>query len=139
MKSKNFTTSLLLLLMGLSIGFTSCKKDTSTTPKPDLFSGIYQITGSQVSISIAFETYTDGTLLVFKAAPNSTLKTGSGTYTLTTANNTTIFQAQVTYIDEPGVIYLYKSFLLDGSDLSNGTFGISPSNTDGGIWAMTKQ
>lgn len=79
MKTKNLTKSLLVLLMGLSIGFTSCKKD-KIYPIEGNWVGTYQITNTDNFI--AFTIKKGGTLDVMDNPANHSQITASGTWTV---------------------------------------------------------
>lgn len=133
MKTLKNLTLLSFLVLGLSLLTFSCKKD-SPAPKNDLYVGEFLVTGSPNTYPISFELHPDHTLVAFNNPLDLTLATGSGSYTIT--NN--ILEAQVSYPSEPGVSYLFTA-TFTGTAFTSGTWGTSPSFTDGGTWTMTKQ
>lgn len=133
MKTLKNLTLLSCLVLGLSLLTFSCKKDKAVA-KPDLYKGVFTVSGGATTYPIAFELHKDNTLVAFNLPYDLTIATGSGSYTIT--NN--ILEAQVSYDVEPGVSYLFTA-TFTGTAFTSGTWGTSPSFTDGGTWTMTKQ
>jgi hypothetical protein len=129
---KNFTL-LSCLVLGLSLLTFSCKKDkaASLITLDTSFFGNFTVTGGPETYPIAFTFYKDNTLIVFTDRANSQNATGTGTYTIT--NN--VLKAEISIDAEPGVIYLFTATFTNTA-FTNGTWGTSPSYTDGGEWEM---
>ena len=138
MKLKNIATSLLVLLICLSIGFISCKKD-KPIPKivPDIYQGIFMVNGDATTFyPLKFELSTDGsgTLIAYNNPADLTMQTGSGSYTLINE----VFNADIVNNDEPGVHYLFTGNVSDNISLL-GSWGTAPSNNNGGDFILEKQ
>ena len=129
MKLKNIASSLLVLLICLSIGFISCKKD-KPIPKivPDIYQGIFMVNGDATTFyPLKFELSTDGsgTLIAYNNPADLTMQTGSGSYTLINE----VFNADIVNNDEPGVHYLFTGNVSDNISLL-GSWGTAPSNNN---------
>lgn len=138
MKLKNIASSLLVLLICLSIGFISCKKD-KPIPKivPDIYQGIFMVNGDATTFyPLKFELSTDGsgTLIAYNNPADLTMQTGSGSYTLINE----VFNADIVNNDEPGVHYLFTGNVSDNISLL-GSWGTAPSNNNGGDFILEKQ
>ncbi|MCX6166821.1 MAG: hypothetical protein NT021_02390 [Sphingobacteriales bacterium] len=127
-----------MLLICLSIGFISCKKD-KPIPKivPDIYQGIFMVNGDATTFyPLKFELSTDGsgTLIAYNNPADLTMQTGSGSYTLINE----VFNADIVNNDEPGVHYLFTGNVSDNISLL-GSWGTAPSNNNGGDFILEKQ
>ena len=137
---KNFKTILIysFLILGLAILNFSCKKKTDTPiNNVGSYVGTYDFTGDNIPFSISFNLKADNTVdvIAFNSATQQNVN-GSGTYTLS-ANNT--FEASIT---TTGNVISAQSFTGTFDPTTNkltGTWGFTPSKTNGGTWVLTKQ
>ena len=134
MKTLKKLTLLSFLVLGLSLLTFSCKKDTpaKVITLDTKFFGDFTVTGGPETYPIAFTFYKNNTLAVFNSPVDLQIQTGTGTYTIT--NN--IIKAEVNFDAEPGITYLFTAKFSDTA-FTDGTWGTSPSYTDGGTWVMS--
>ena len=137
MKTLKNLTLLSCLVLGLSLLTFSCKKDKAAPISIIGTSvGNYDYTGDNIPFYVSFTLNADNTLqaIIYNAASLQNVN-GSGTYSLT-ANNT--FDASVT----TGGVFQPLSFtgtFNSTTGIIEGTWGYTPSKTNGGMWTMTKQ
>jgi hypothetical protein len=129
MKTKNFTTSLLLLLMGLSIGFTSCKKDKDY-PIDGIWEGTYKI--ANIDSFVAFNINKDGTLDVRDNPNQKTQITATGTWKIEFGQ----FDATLDYGSGP--VTTFTAPYNKSSPTMTGTWNSIPPGI-ANTWTMTKQ
>ena len=131
MKTKNLTTSLLVLLMGLSICFTSCKKD-KIYPIEGNWVGTYQITNTDNFI--AFTIKKGGTLDVMDDPNNKSQITASGTWTVSNGQ----FNASLDFGSGPVTTFTAPCDQNNDIKIMTGTWNSIPPGI-ANTWTMTKQ
>ena len=124
------TSFLLFLLLGLAISVTSCKKDKIYTIQGN-WVGTYN--NGPADYYFALNIKSGGTLDVMDNAANKSLITATGTWTVVNGVFTTI----VDY--GSGTNASFTAPFNSKSATLTGTWGTTPSTTDGGTWTMTKQ
>jgi len=130
MKLKNIASSLLVLLICLSIGFISCKKD-KVYPIEGNWVGTYN--NGATDYYMAFTINKGGTLDVMDDAANKSQITATGTWTVINGQFDTILDYG------SGTLTSFTSPFNGKSDKLTGTWGDTPNKTNGGTWTMTKQ
>jgi hypothetical protein len=131
MKTKNLTISLFVLLMGLSIGFTSCKKD-KIYPIEGNWVGTYVILNTDYFI--AFTIKNGGTLDVMDDPNNKSQITASGTWTVTNGQ----FNATLDYGNGPITTFTAPYDQNNDIKTMTGTWNSIPPGV-ANTWTMTKQ
>jgi hypothetical protein len=125
------------LVLGLSVLTFSCKKDKDAPIGIIGTSvGTYDYTGDNIPFSLSLTVNADNTVqaIIFNAASQLNVN-GSGTYTLSASN---IFDAAIT---TAGVFQplSFTGTFNPSTGTMVGTWGYSPSKTNGGTWTTTKQ
>jgi len=129
MKTLKFSSYVVLLMIGLSTIPSSCKKD-KVYPIEGNWVGTYN---NGTDYFMAFTIKPGGTLDVMDNPANKSQITATGTWTLTSGQ----FDAILDY--GSGTNTSFTSPFNGNSDKLTGTWGTTPSTTDGGTWTMTKQ
>ncbi len=129
MKTLKFSSYVVLLILGLSTILSSCKKD-KVYPIEGNWVGTYN---NGTDYYTAFIIKAGGTLDVMDNAANKSQITATGTWTVVNGVFTTIIDYGT------GTNTSFTSPFNGKSDKLTGTWGTTPSTTDGGTWTMTKQ
>ena len=138
MKNFKFILTFTYLVLGLAILIFSCKKKNDTPiTYVGTSVGTYDFTSDAIPFYLSFNLKVDNTVdvIAFNSASQQNV-TGSGIYTLS-ANKA--FDASIT---TTGNIISAQSFtgtFDPASGKLSGTWGFTPSKTNGGTWTMTKQ
>jgi hypothetical protein len=128
MKTLKFSSYVLVLIIGLSTILSSCKKD-KVYPIEGNWVGTYN---NGTDYYMAFTIKNGGTLDVMDNPANKSQITASGTWTLTSGQFDTVLDYGT------GTNTSFTSPFNGKSDKLTGTWGTTPSTTDGGTWTMTK-
>jgi hypothetical protein len=136
MKTQKISSYLILLIAGLLLSLSACKKDKIYTIEGK-WEGTQSVIGFPGSSYNAFKIEAlNNAVTWYTSDANHGEVTGTGTWTLIG----TTFQAILHYSVDPNTIYIFSAqFDPKSGKLLNGTWGTSPSSTDGGTWTMTKQ
>ena len=124
------TSFLLFLLLGLASSVSSCKKDKIYTIQGK-WEGV--VNNGTADYYYALNVKSGGTLDVMDNAANKSQITATGTWTVVNG----VFSTIVDYGSGTNVS-LTSPFNSKSATLT-GTWGNTPSTTDGGTWTMTKQ
>jgi hypothetical protein len=130
MKTLKKLTLLSCLVLGLSMLTFSCKKDKIYTIEGK-WEGTFYLNGNAPPY-FAFQVKSGGTLDVMNNAADKNQITATGTWTVVNGVFTTD-------IDWNGLNTSFTSPFNAKSATLSGTWGYTPSTTDGGTWTMTKQ
>lgn len=131
MKTKNLTTSLLVLLIGLSIGFTSCKKD-KIYPIDGNWVGTYKV--GNTDNYVAFTIKKGGILDVMDNPANKSQITATGTWTVTNSQ----FNATLDFGSGPITTFTAPCDQNNDIKIMTGTWNSIPPGIEQ-TWTMTKQ
>jgi ABC-type cobalt transport system substrate-binding protein len=107
---------------------------TMTKQEAERYEGEFLLNGSAGKYPFAIELYPDNSLLIFDDQLNLKKPSGSGTYVVV---NNTVFAANIKLFVSP-VKYAYTASK-SATTLSNGTWGVYPTNTGEGTWNATKK
>jgi hypothetical protein len=126
----------IVAVIASSLIFISCKKDKA--PETPSIVGFWK---GKWGSSDAYPTYgyaalfrTNGTVRVFDGADTATASKAEGTYSVsgTTVTSTYLYQGATTPILISATVDAKFTFL-------EGTWGTSPSSTNGGKWILNKK
>ena len=129
MKTLKFSSYVVLLILGLSTILSSCKKD-KVYPIEGNWVGTYN---NGTDYYTAFIIKAGGTLDVMDNAANKSQITATGTWTVVNGVFTTIVDYGT------GINTSFTAPFYSKSATLTGTWGTTPSTTDGGTWTMIKQ
>ena len=129
MKTLKNITFILLSILSLYIGLSSCKKDKVYTMEGNWY-GFYLNTGDNTENFIGFNFKTGGHLDVYQDSNNKDFVGTTGTWTM--VNN------EITMIVPISNTKLTATFNSKMGKLT-GTWGNNPNSSGNGTWAVTKQ
>ena len=131
MKMKNIASSLLLLLIGLSIGFTSCKKD-KIYPIEGNWVGTYKVANTDTFVTFTIKK--GGTLDIMDDPNNKSQITATGTWTVTNGQ----FDAILDFGSGPITTFTAPYDQNNDIKIMTGTWNSIPPGI-ANTWTMTKQ